>query len=76
LAVDRKETSVCDSYPGATEGELLGAPPTRRPTAYNDQRRLFPHQGWFWFADGRFSQIVVSSQEKRESCRIRTVDAC
>jgi hypothetical protein len=34
--------------------------------------------GWFWFADadGRFSQVVVTSQEGRESCRIRTVDAC
>lgn len=34
--------------------------------------------GWFWFADadGRFSQVVATSQESRESCRIRTVDAC
>ena len=33
--------------------------------------------GWSWFADtdGRFSQVVVTSQERRESCRIRTVDA-
>jgi hypothetical protein len=34
--------------------------------------------GWFWFADtdGRFSQVVVTGRERRESCRIRTVDAC
>ena len=34
--------------------------------------------GWFWFADtdGRFSQVVATSQEGRESCRIRTVEAC
>jgi hypothetical protein len=35
--------------------------------------------GWFWFADtdGRFSQVVVtSSQEGRESCRIRKAYAC
>ncbi len=34
--------------------------------------------GWFWFAasDGRFSQVVATSQERRESCRIQTVDAC
>jgi len=34
--------------------------------------------GWFWFADadGRFSQVAVTSREGRESCRIRTVDAC
>jgi len=34
--------------------------------------------GWFWFAqaDGRFSQVVVTGHEGRESCRIRTVDAC
>jgi hypothetical protein len=34
--------------------------------------------GWFWFADtdGRFSQVVITSQERRESCRIRTVEAC
>jgi hypothetical protein len=33
---------------------------------------------WFWFAeaDGRFSQVVVTSQRWSESCRIRTVDAC
>jgi hypothetical protein len=33
--------------------------------------------GQFWFAaaDGRFSQVVVTSHEWRESCRIRTVDA-
>jgi hypothetical protein len=33
---------------------------------------------WFWFADtnGRFSQVVVTSQGKRESCRIRIADAC
>jgi hypothetical protein len=45
LAVDRKETSVSDSYLGATEGELLGAPLARRLAAYGDRRRLFPHQG-------------------------------
>ncbi len=34
--------------------------------------------GWFWFADtdGRFSQVVVTSHGERESCRIRTADAC
>jgi hypothetical protein len=34
--------------------------------------------GWFWFADtdGRFSQVVVTSHEGRQSCRIRTVDTC
>jgi hypothetical protein len=34
--------------------------------------------GWFWFADAdeRFSQVVVTSQERRESCRIRAVDTC
>jgi hypothetical protein len=37
--------SVSDSYLGATEGELLGAPPARRLAAYSDQRRLFPHRG-------------------------------
>jgi hypothetical protein len=36
---------VDDSYLGATEGELLGAPLARRLAAYSDQRRLFPHQG-------------------------------
>jgi hypothetical protein len=36
---------VSDSYLGATEGELLGAPLARRLAAYSDQRRLFPHQG-------------------------------
>jgi hypothetical protein len=36
---------VSDSYVGATEGELLGAPLARRLAAYSDQRRLFPHQG-------------------------------
>ena len=36
---------MSDSYLGATEGELLGAPLTRRLAAYSDQRRLFPHQG-------------------------------
>jgi hypothetical protein len=47
------------------------------------RRRVQPEQaesvaGWFWFADtdGRFSQVVVTSQERRESCRIRTMDAC
>jgi hypothetical protein len=46
------------------------------------RRRAQPEQaesvaGWFWFADtdGRFSQVVVTSQERRESCRIRTMDA-
>lgn len=34
--------------------------------------------GWFWFADadGRFSQVAVTSQKSRESCQIRTVHAC
>ena len=34
--------------------------------------------GWFWFADagGRFRQVVITSHERRESCRIRTADAC
>jgi hypothetical protein len=34
--------------------------------------------GWFWFADsdGRFSQVAVTSQEGRESCRIPTADTC
>ena len=34
--------------------------------------------GWFWFADagGRFSQVVITSHERRDSCRIRTTDAC
>ena len=34
--------------------------------------------GWFWFAtaDGRFSQVLATSQESRESCRIQTLDAC
>ncbi len=34
--------------------------------------------GWFWFAatDGRFSQVVATSQESRESCRIQTLDTC
>ena len=36
--------SVSDSYRGATEGELLGAPLARRVSADSDQRRLFPHQ--------------------------------
>ncbi len=36
---------MSDSYPGATEGELLGAPLARRLAAYSDQRRLFPRQG-------------------------------
>jgi hypothetical protein len=32
----------------------------------------------FWFADagGRFSQVVITSHEGRESCRIRTAGAC
>ena len=34
-----------DSYLGAAEGELLGAPLACRLAAYSDQRRLFPHQG-------------------------------
>jgi hypothetical protein len=34
--------------------------------------------GWFWFADTdrRFSQVVVTSQRGRESCRIRMADTC
>jgi hypothetical protein len=34
--------------------------------------------GWFWFADadGRFSQVVVTSQGERESCRIPTARRC
>jgi hypothetical protein len=47
------------------------------------RRRAQPEQaervaGWFWFADadGRFSQVMVTSQDSRESCRIRTVGAC
>lgn len=36
---------MSESYLGATEGELLGAPRARRLAAYSDQRRLFPHQG-------------------------------
>ena len=36
---------MSDSYLGATETELLGAPLGRRLAAYSDQRRLFPHQG-------------------------------
>jgi hypothetical protein len=36
---------VSDSYVGATEGELIGAPLARRLPAYSDQRRPFPHQG-------------------------------
>jgi DNA-binding PadR family transcriptional regulator len=44
LAVDRKETPVSDSYPGAAKGELPGAPLGRRLWAYGDQRRLFPHR--------------------------------
>ncbi len=33
--------------------------------------------GWFWFADadGRFSQVVATGQDGRESCRIAAVDA-
>jgi hypothetical protein len=33
---------------------------------------------WFWFADasGWFSQVVITSQEGRETCRTRTADAC
>jgi hypothetical protein len=45
LAVERKEEPVSDSYLGATEAELPGAPLARRLAAYSDQRRLFPHQG-------------------------------
>jgi hypothetical protein len=33
LAVERKETTVSDSYRGATKGELLGAPLARRVAA-------------------------------------------
>jgi hypothetical protein len=47
------------------------------------RRRAQPEEaesvaGRFWFADadGRFSQVVAASQERRESCRIRTVEAC
>lgn len=47
------------------------------------RRRAQPEEaesvdGRFWFADadGQFSQVVVTSQERRESCRTRTVDAC
>lgn len=47
------------------------------------RRRAQPEEaesvaGWFWFADadGRFRQVVATSQDRRESCRIRTVDAC
>ena len=36
---------MSDSYLGATEGELLGAPLARHLAAYSDQRRLFPHHG-------------------------------
>ncbi|HEY2313183.1 MAG TPA: hypothetical protein VGH96_06190 [Streptosporangiaceae bacterium] len=36
---------MSDSYLGATESGLLGAPLARRLGAYSDQRRLFPHQG-------------------------------
>jgi hypothetical protein len=36
---------VSDSYLGATEGELLGAPLARHLAAHSDQRRLFPHHG-------------------------------
>jgi hypothetical protein len=33
---------------------------------------------WFWFAeaDGRFSQVEVTSQGERESCRVPTADTC
>ena len=59
---------MSDSYRAATEGKL-GAPPLGRRESV---------AGWFWFADtdGRFSQVVATSQESRESCRIRTVHAC
>jgi hypothetical protein len=47
------------------------------------RRRAQPEQaesvaGRFWFADTdeRFSQVVVTSQERRESCRIRRVHTC
>jgi hypothetical protein len=47
------------------------------------RRRAQPEEaesaaGWFWFADadGRFRQVVATSRDRRESCRIRTVDAC
>ena len=47
------------------------------------RRRAQPEEaesvaGWFWFADAdvRFRQVVATSQDRRESCRIRTVDAC
>jgi hypothetical protein len=34
--------------------------------------------GWFWFADtdGRFSQVTVTRQGKRESCRIPAAETC
>jgi hypothetical protein len=50
---------VSHSYRDATEGELLGAPLGRRESV----------AGWFWFADtdGRFSQVVVTRREGRES---------
>ena len=34
--------------------------------------------GWFWFADtdGRFSHVAVTSQGRRESCRIPAADTC
>ena len=33
---------------------------------------------WFWFADadGRYSQVAVSSQGERDSCRIPAADTC
>jgi hypothetical protein len=65
---------VSDSYRGATNGELLGAPLARRAQPVEAESVA----GWFWFAaaDGRFSQVTAASQESRESCRIRTVHAC
>jgi hypothetical protein len=44
---------------------------------HSQQRRRvsLPGSG-FAGADGRFSQVVATSQESRESCRLRTVDAC
>jgi hypothetical protein len=47
------------------------------------RRRLQPATaesvvGWFWFADadGPFTQVAVTSQGRRESCRIPAADTC
>src|SRR5580704_14950577 len=42
----RKETTVSDSYRGATNGELLGAPLARRAQPVEAESVA----GWFWFA--------------------------